>query len=285
LQTEKGKWTTTFAAGLTYSLGSHTTAGLSHRRSNEETFSIAEVQRPLTRGTGLGYLVQVRDGGGRQSGFARLQYQGQFGNYEASYDRAGGQNATQLSASGGLVAIGGSLYATRAVQQSFALIRVPGVGGVRGFSSNQEVGRTSESGDLLVPDLLSYYGNRLSISDQDVPLDHSIDATEKVVAPPHRGGALVSFPVRRVQSATGSLTVLRGKSIVVPASGELTVQVGENESASPLGNGGEFYLENVPSGRHPAKVEYGGGTCRFVLEIPPSSESFVNVGPIVCEVR
>jgi outer membrane usher protein len=278
-------WSTGFSAGVSYSLGSHSTANLSYRRTEGGSFAVAEVQRPLSRGTGLGYLLQVRDGEGLQSGSARIQYQGAFGRYEASYDRTGGQDQTFFRASGGFVAIGGSLYATRAVAQSFALIRVPGLGGVRGFASNQEVGRTSESGDLLVPDLLAYYGNRLSIEDQDVPLDYSIDATEKVIAPPHRGGAIVSFPVRRIQSVTGTLTVLKGKITFVPASGELTVQVGEKETASPLGKGGEFYLENVPAGRHPAIVEYAGGICRFALEVPPSAQSFLNLGAVVCESR
>jgi hypothetical protein len=91
--------------------------------------------------------------------------------------------------------------------------------------------------------------------------------------------------VRKIQSVTGTLTVREGRLAVVPSSGELTVQVGERESASPLGNGGEFYLENVPAGRHPAKVEYGGGVCRFVLVVPPSAESFLDLGAVVCEVR
>jgi outer membrane usher protein len=282
LQVEKGKWTTGFSIGLSYSLGPLETANLSYQRIGDEVSEIVEVQRPLTRGTGAGYLVQVRNGDGGGSGFARLQYQGAFGRYEASYDRLNGSDRTTVTATGGLVAIGGSLYATRAVQESFALIRIPGVAGVRGFSSNQEVGRTSESGELLVPDLLSYYGNRLSISDQDVPIDYAIDGTEKVVAPPHRGGALVSFPVRRVQSVTGILGVEQGSKLIVPASGELSVKAGGTPSASPIGNGGEFYFESLPAGRHPATVTYQGGTCRFVLEIPTSNESFLDVGRVVC---
>jgi outer membrane usher protein len=285
LQAERGKWTTGFSAGLSYSLGPRSTAGLSYRRSDHDDFAVAEVQSPLARGTGLGYLLQVRDDAGSPSGLARLEYQGAFGRYEASYDRTSGQGRTTVSATGGFVAIGGSLYATRAVQQSFALIRVPGVGGVRGFSSSQEVGRTSASGDLLVPDLLPYYGNRLSIEDQDVPLDYSIDATERVIAPRHRGGAIVSFPVRRIQSVTGTLTVQEGKIAVVPASGELTVQIGESESTSPLGVGGEFYLESVPQGRYPARVEYRGGVCPFILQVPASAESILDLGAVVCEVR
>jgi outer membrane usher protein len=282
LQPERGKWTTGFSVGFSYSLGPLMTASVSYKRVGDESSAVAEVQRPLTRGTGAGYLVQLRDGDGGRSGFARLQYQGAFGRYEASYDRLGQQDRTTVTATGGLVAIGGSLYATRAVQQSFALIRVPGIAGVRGFSSNQEVGRTSGSGELLVPDLLSYYGNRLSISDQDVPIDYAIDGTEKVVAPPHRGGALVSFPVRKVQSVTGVLAVREGSKLIVPASGELTVQVGGAESVSPIGNGGEFYFESLPAGRHPATVTYQGGTCRFVLEIPEKNESFLDVGRALC---
>ncbi|HVE65886.1 MAG TPA: fimbria/pilus outer membrane usher protein, partial [Thermoanaerobaculia bacterium] len=186
LQAARGKWTTAFSVGVSYSLGSDTTANVGFARREGENLAVAEVQSPLTRSTGAGYLVQVRDGASGPSGIARLQYQSDFGRYEVSYDRLQGADRTTVNATGGLVAIGGSVYATRAVQQSFALIRVPGVAGVRGFSSNQEVGRTSRSGDLLVTDLLSYYGNRVSISDQDVPIDHVIDATEKIVAPPHR---------------------------------------------------------------------------------------------------
>jgi outer membrane usher protein len=285
LQAERGKWTTGFSVGFSYSLGSLTTASVSYQRIGDEDFAVAEVQRPLTRGTGAGYLVQLRDGEGGRSGLARLQYQGAFGRYEASYDRLRGNDRTTLTATGGLVAIGGSLYATRAVQQSFALIRVPGIAGVRGFSSNQEVGRTTDSGELLVPDLLPYYGNRLSISDQDVPIEYAIDATERVVAPPHRGGALVSFPVRKVRSVTGVLAVSEGSTVVVPASGELIVQVDGIENSSPVGNGGEFYFESVPAGRHPATVTFQGGSCRFILDVPRSSETFLDLGRIVCVGR
>jgi outer membrane usher protein len=282
LQGARGKWTTGFSVGISYSLGSRATARVGYRQSDGEGLTVAEVQSPLTRSTGAGYLVQVREGPSGPSGLARLQYQSDFGRYEVSYDRLGEQDRTTLTATGGLVAIGGSLYATRAVQQSFALIRVPGVAGVRGFSSNQEVGRTSRSGDLLVTDLLSYYGNRLSISDQDVPMDHAIDATEKIVAPPHRGGALVSFPVRKFRSVTGILLVRLGPAVIVPASGELTMKVDGVENASPVGNGGEFYFEHLPAGSYPAAVTYQGGTCRFLVRVPRSPGSFLDLGRIVC---
>ena len=89
----------------------------------------------------------------------------------------------------------------------------------------------------------------------DVPLDYSIDATEKVIAPPYRGGALVTFPIQRTQSFTGMLEVETAGKSVIPAFGQITVTFEGEEVLSPIGKSGEFYLENLTSGRFQAKVE------------------------------
>jgi outer membrane usher protein len=51
---------------------------------------------------------------------------------------------------------------------------------------------------------------------------------------------------------------------------------------SPLGRGGEFYLENIAGGRHSATVEYPKGTCSFMLEIPEKSEPVLKLGRLTC---
>lgn len=84
--------------------------------------------------------------------------------------------------------IGGDFIATRSIEQSFGLMRVPGVEGVSAYSENQVVGKTNSKGDLVVPSLLPYYGNQLSIDPEGIPLNYKIGATDKVVAPPFRGG-------------------------------------------------------------------------------------------------
>jgi outer membrane usher protein FimD/PapC len=48
-----------------------------------------------------------------------------------------------LSTFGSIVAIGGPVYPSRSIYDSFALIRVPGVADVPGYISNQEVGQTN----------------------------------------------------------------------------------------------------------------------------------------------
>ncbi len=269
--------------GVSYYLGKNTTANVSHRNVDGRGTTTFEVQKSLPVGEGFGF--RVREETGTQERFSGLfQYNAPFGRYEAQLDRSAGRTSTTLRVSGGIVGIGGRMYFTRPVQDAFALIRVPGVPRVQGYFSNQKIGRTNARGDLLIPNMLSYYGNQLRIAEQDVPINHSIQATEKVIAPPFRGGALVLFPVQRIQSLMGTVVVEIAGKPVIPAYGQLTVTANGRQIESPLGKQGEFYLENVPTGRHAALVEYEDGTCKFELNVPASEKPEVELGTVRCIV-
>jgi outer membrane usher protein len=183
------------------------------------------------------------------------------------------------------VGIGGALFATRPLQDGYALVRVPGVANVRTFLSNQEVGRTNRRGDLLVPNLLSYYANRVRIADEDVPLDRTVEATERVVAPGYRAGAIVEFPVRRDTRVLGSILLERSGVTVVPAAGLVSLTADGEQFDSPVGTNGEFYFENVPAGAHRARVRFEGTACEFTLEVPGSADPVVQIGAHTCVVR
>jgi outer membrane usher protein len=270
-------------AGLTYAFGRGITGSLFHQQSGDRASTALQVQKSPPLGPGFGYRAEGQIGE-QNRGSGVLRYQGDYGIYEASYGRFGDEDAMTLSTFGSIVAIGGRVYPTRPIYDSFAMIRVPGVAGVPGYISNQEVGRTNAWGDLVVPNLLSYYGNRVGIGAADVPLDYSIASTERIVAPPYRGGALVTFPIQRTQSFMGALVVdVAGKS-VVPAYGQLTVTAEGKSVISPLGKAGEFYLENLTAGPYHAQVEYQEGRCQFVLEIPVVDGPFVNLGTLRCVV-
>ena len=240
------------------------------------------LQKSLPVGPGLGYRVEGTTGDDSH-GLGQVQYQGQYGRYEALYDSAVGQPS--FAVSGGIVALGGSVHATRVVDDGFALIRAPGVPGMRGYVNNQEIGQTDSRGELIVPNnLISYYGNRIGINDQDVPLDYRVDATEKTVATPFRGGAVVVFPIIRLQIITGTLTVETAGVVSIPAYGRLIVTVADQTVESPIGKSGEFYLENVPAGKYQAVIENQEKMCHVILVIPPSAEPFLKLGQVQCQV-
>lgn len=265
---------------VTMALGPRTAATASVAAERRGTTEAVQIQRSLPYGEGFGYLVQGA-AGAQPVNIADVQYQGRYGLYEIDVIHTPGDTQTTVSASGAIVAIGGRVLPTRPIQDSYALIRVPGVAGVTGTLSHQSVGKTDARGDLLVPNLLSYYGNALGIDDQDIPLDYSVAATERIVAPAYRGGAVVAFPVKRLQAFTGTLEVRRGDTVIVPAYGDLTVSGGGVTVDSPLGARGEFYLEGLPAGGD-VTVTYEGGVCRFKMTAPASQERFVRLGKLTC---
>lgn len=239
------------------------------------------VQKSIPFGTGLGYLLQGQAGEQAQQ-IADLQYRGDYGFYQLGYRRWGSANATRLNLSGGMVAIGGRFLATRPVQDSYALIRVPGVANVTGYAYNQPIGTTDSEGDLFVPNLRSYYGNNLAINDKDVPVEYRIDETSKIVATPYRGGAVVDFPVYRLQEFIGTVRIRKGAIIVIPKFGDLNVTVADRTQTSPIGRNGEFYLENLAPGSHRASIQYSGGECFFDLAIPATEDRLVKLGQVTC---
>jgi outer membrane usher protein len=287
-----------------YTTGYHTFAGLSFAAAERTTAALsrsdhwggpkgwdgttqATLQRSLPMGSGLGYRVAFTQGE-NEFNDAAIQYQGAYGRLEADYQHNGydsDRGHASLTAAGGFVLIGGRPYLTRPVQDSFALIRVPGVGGVHGLISNQVIGTTDRKGDLLIPSLLSYYGNRIGIDDKDIPLDHEIGTTELTIAPPFRGGAIVTFPVKRILGVSGTVVVEESGETTAPAYGQISVQVGKQTRSSPLDEAGNFYLENVSPGSYIAEVEYANGVCVFKLLVQPGSTSLVHVGTVRCIVE
>ena len=269
--------------GLSYFLGRNTTALASYSHQDGQNMGSIDVQKSLPVGTGFGYHFNGTAGDGPGSASGDVQYNAPFGRYEASVLRLGGSTSSTLSASGGIVALGGTVIPTRPVVDSFALIRVPGLEGVHGTASNQDVGTTNGSGDLLIPSLIPYYGNRIGIADRDVPIDYEIGSVERTVATPYRGGAVVEFPVKRVTTVTGSVLIVEAGTEKVPAYGELTVTGPDGvPQISPVGGDGGFYLENLSPGRYPAAVEHKEAVCKFTLVVPASPSAFVNLGTVRC---
>jgi outer membrane usher protein len=62
----------------------------------------------------------------------------------------------------------------------------------------------------------------------------------------------------------------------------MTVTANGRPYDSPLGRNGEFYVENVPEGRHPALVEFQQGQCRFMMEVPETRDAYVRLGTVRC---
>lgn len=269
--------------GLSYLLGQMSSALASYSRQDGANTASLEVQKSLPVGTGFGYRFSGSAGDLPANASGLVQYNAPFGRYEATVNRVAGENSSSLTASGGIVVLGGTIQATRPVTDSFALIKLPGVGDVRGYAANQEVGTTDSVGNLLISNLIPYYGNQIRIADTDFPLDYEVGSVQRTIATPYRGGAVVTFPIRRITTVTGRILLSSKGDEIVPAYGGLTVEGPDGKSlVSPVGGDGGFYFEGLPAGKHAATLEYREAVCRLMLEIPASSLAFVNLGTVRC---
>ncbi len=271
-----------YSAGVGIYGPRNTTANISVSGGGGQTQQNVEIQHALPVGTGFGYRLLSRTSADNKNGDAVVQYNAPFGQYQIALDPYHANSKPSLNASGGLVYEKGTFKLTRAVQDSFALVRVPGVPNVRVYLSNQLVGRTDANGNLLVPTLLSYYGNTVRIDDRDVPLDYDIRQIQKTIAPSYRGGAFVEFPVMQVRTIVGSIVVHSAAGDVIPAFVELTLSDRLRTYTSPLGRQGELYLENVPPGTFSGAVEFSGGQCAVTITVPAAGTSFVKLGTVPC---
>lgn len=189
------------------------------------------------------------------------------------YDFAGGADIA-----GGLVFVeGAGLHVTRPVRSSFAIIDVPKEVDLLVFRDNREIGRTS-NGSLVVPDLLPHYGNRLAVDVGDLGLDYEVGELEKVIAPPMRGGARVTFALIRTAYVRGRLT----RDGVPPSFGTLVVVSGRRERRSPLGKDAEFELQGLTPGVWFGRVEHRDGICRVRIEVGRVAQPILDLGVLEC---
>ena len=265
---------------FSWSLGNQTTAQASAGGGAQGASGSAGIARPLPMGAGYGYRVDadMSPGSTRASGLA--QYQTGFGRYEAQVDQ---QNATTMGvfrAAGGIVVAGDRVFATRPVEEAYALVRV-GVPGVTTYLENQVVGLTDDQGDLLVPSLLARYSNRLSIRAADIPMDYEVGKVEQLAAPFRKGGMVVRFDVTPIRAVVGRLR-LRADAVEAPGGGELVVVQDGVELRATTATDGRFFLEKARPGIHAAEVTWRGGTCRATLAIP-ETPGIQDLGAVNCE--
>lgn len=270
----------TGSVALTVDLGARTSGSVAGQQRQGGPSMAFSLQRSAGSETGLSYQLRG-EAAASPWGSAMASYQGAHGLIRGGLNLYQGQLEPELGASGSLVAMGGQVKLSRPVGQGFALVQVPGLPNARIFVNNHEVARTGSDGTALIPNLLPFFANRVSISDQDIPTDFGVPDLTQIVAPYARRGALVRFSSRRISPIRGTL-LLDGADAAALAYGELTLQSGLDVFHSPIGRQGEFELEGLAPGAYTARVTYGGGTCLARLVVSSTEALLVDLGEVPC---
>ncbi|WP_235432606.1 fimbria/pilus outer membrane usher protein [Pragia fontium] len=143
--------------------------------------------------------------------------------------------------SGSLVAIKQNVYASRAINDAFALVSTTGYADIPVKYENQPLGKTDSNGYLLIPTVTSYTNGKYEIDPLNLPANIKVSEVEKYRSIQQGGGAVIEFPVSKIIPAT--LTLVDTNGVPIPR-GSIIYLNGKN-NVSYVGWDGDSYLENL----------------------------------------
>jgi len=259
-----------------WSFKDNVTASISEDHQTQAHGETLDITKNLPFGTGYGYRLHASTGK-NDSLEADLGYQNNYGTYTGKIARAYGTTNYQVEAQGGIVRFGGKLSFSREIQQSFALVKVPGISNVAIYNRNQVVGYTDKYGELFIPYLLPYEVNTIRIDPKDLPLNMQIDQDQKQVIPYFRSGVLVKFPVKRIRSVMFNL--LSENNHPIPTG----VTVFINKSEYFVGDNGQVYIADLPLQKTIRGIaKWDDQSCYFTFTPPVTHDPLPDIGDILC---
>lgn len=273
-----GTHQTSALALVTVPLGERTSASASIQTNrlngDQDTRVEASVQRGLPLGEGIGYYLRGNSERQRSGGFS---YAGTYGRYGAEVYSNDTSTSARANVTGGIAWLGDTAIFTRPIEQSFALVDMAGIAGVRVLQENNEVGRTSENGRLMLTDVPPYSEIRIAVDPLTVPMDVTIPQNVIRVATLPRTGQIVRFEARRERNALVRLVFPDGAP--VPPGSAVTMD--GRSDLYPVGMDGEVYLPAVGE-RQMIQVRSNGKSCRIELRVPAGNDAVADIGPLTC---
>jgi outer membrane usher protein len=213
------------------------------------------------------------------TGGAGFVYQGHYLSASGQLDANSGSAQYQLDVSGGGGVLAGRWFASRKIFDSFGVARVGDMPNVPIYVENQLAGYTDAQGRALLPRLIAFSDNKISIDANDLPFDATLDGSDSIsVAPYYRSGVVVDLPVRRFKSALVALVQADGTP--VPAGARVVYPT----TAADLyvANRGEIYLRDVAALGNQLQVEWAGHRCQAHFDLPQGARVQPRIGPVPC---
>ena len=270
-------------AGIHIYFGRTVSGNVSYTGREDADDKRVSVQKSLPPGTGYGFRADLENTRDDNNAWGSLQYQHDYGIYEVGYREHRDNRRRWASVSGGVGYIDRSIFFSRPILDSFAKVKVGELEGVRTYFYGNEVGRTNRNGEVIVPNMHSFYENKIDIDIKDIPLNYSVSSLTQYLSPPFRSGSLVAFDVRKIQSIGGRIYLLHDGREIPVESAVMQIETAGGTVQGLVGTEGEFYVENVPPGEHRAIIIAGEQKLQCTITIPDSDEMLLDTGNTVCE--
>lgn len=262
------------------SLDRHTSLSAYHAHPTERPAqSNLQIQRNLPSGEGWGYRVQA---GNHAPDQAAVFGQNSLAAVRLEAASLNDQTSVRAGISGGIAMLDGQVFASRRIDNSYGLVRLPGFDNVRIYVDNQLAGRTNAEGYALLPRLYPYQKNNVSLEHLDLPLDARLDKLRIYPIPAWRSGITIDFPVKLAAAATMDLITEQGKP--VPAGATVTLQASDaqGDETFAVGNDGMLYVAGLRKD-NVLRARWATGECEARVRYVPEKGTVPHLGKQLCE--
>lgn len=267
---------TSFSLGFSLPLTSSVNGLADFRYAEDEPSLTAQAYKPPpVEGRGVGWRVR-KTSGEMSQGAAAVSYRSDHASVEVGVNEFMNDSEAFLDLRGSTVAMAGDFFLSNTIFDSFAVADV-GVPGVTVLHENRPVGKTDDSGKLLVTGLNSYHPNRLAINPVDMAIDYQPSKVAGIVVPHERSGVRLDLKAEKLRSA--SLSLIRESGAPVPLGAELELH--DDVNTHVVGYDGLVYLGQLRPVNH-AFVSWEGGQCEAVFEYQEVEGAIPTIGPVTC---
>lgn len=269
-----------FSLGITVLLDGQRQGSASVQRSQGRTISEVDLAKIARVNGDIGWRLQARhDAPGGNGGLAEATWLTEAAQLTAGVAADDDHSQYHLAASGSVVWMGRSLFASRQVTDGFALVDT-GYPGVPVKLENRPYGVTNDRGQIILTPLFPFQQNRVSIDPTGLPADIRVPARDRIVVPGASGAARVAFELARVRAAVVVLQDSSGK--ILPMGSEVRrVGFAEEGQDNIVGYDGEVYLEGL-STSNVLEIDTPGGRCTARFDYTTRGADIPRIGPVTC---
>lgn len=190
----------------------------------------------------------------------------------------GNAQTLRLNAQGALVAADGSVFASRRLQDSFALVEVKGYPGIGVGFLGEPLTHTDASGRALLPRLVPHQNNPVRLDANDLPFSAELDNLEQIAVPGWRSGVKVSFPVRSGRGALLRIELDDG----LPAPAGARIELAGDDKTFLVGRRGEAFVTGLQA-QNALQLHWNERVCSLQVNLAPGqTDDIPRIGPVPC---
>lgn len=274
--------------GASFSLDRNVSLNSSLQHTDDRNDYVIDASQSAPSAGGLGWRAQTRhsidnsiDNDNNSGGLAELNYLGRYGKVQAGVSSYDGNHSTFASGTGSLVMMGGGLFATRQINDGFAVVSTDGIADVPVLLQNNVIGTTNKRGLLLISPLNAYQENKIGIDPMDLPADLHIDKVALEATPTDRAGTLVKFDITEARSA--SIILKDSNNEFIPLGSQVRLTSKKDIPSAIVGFDGEVYLDTLDEHNILEVITPSGDVCNVSFDYQKKGDGIPLIGPFICQ--